>query len=183
VDFDVLTEIKPMRINYILCILLFLGQLASAETALQKSARHDAIETVQAAAVAAKMPTGFFGTQWLMTPEEVKAKRPNLKLSKIGRHFETKEFYGRPAVLNYIFSERDNILIMIVASFTEKYSQRDFDKTQARLEKDFRKLPEPKPAKGRLLESFIIEGGIALEHTSILKLGVKVEQIIAYKNK
>ncbi len=143
-----------------------------------------AIDVTQHEAGQLNVPNGLFGTKWLISMAEAKKILPDAVQVPASAPTDTmltenREFYGRKAKIDYVFS--NNYLIMFIITFHGESSKNDFAATQVHLVKDYGPMPEPTPTKLSQYSSEKIVDRFAIRHW-ILDTN-SVEQILFYRTK
>lgn len=143
-----------------------------------------AIDITQHEAEQLNVPNGLFDAKWLISMAEAKKILPNAVQVPASAPTDTmltenREFYGRSAKVDYVFS--NDYLVMFIITFHGKSSKNDFSATQANLVKDYGPMPEPTPAKLSQYSSEKIIDRFAIRHW-ILDAS-SLEQVLFYRTK
>lgn len=172
-----------VALSALLCVvavagLIMMGKRNRLREQERKEAHEAAIQRVAQDAAMAKAPPGLFGAKWLMSIEEVRAACPNSTNLSPAILTERRTFYERPCLATYQFTH--NAFLYGAVRFDGPSGPPEFDQTQARLTKDFGKMPAPLRAGTNLLHSKKRLGHFTVEHKLFPANGVQTEEVAFY---
>jgi len=128
------------------------------------------------------MPTGLLGVKWLMSVEEVKKIRPDIKLEKKTEYSETAEVFGKKALVVYNFSRESGSLMLILVNILGDASDEEYEELHKRLVRDYGEMTPIAPEKDIIRSSIRVKGGFALEDKLKGVSGRQFLQILMYMN-
>ena len=170
-------------ISFVGLTLLLILIIAGAKYVGRFAGQRAAINDVQDQAQAQNAPSGLFGTQWLMTSDEVMRIVPNATQESPDKISHYTTYMGRAATVTFNF-DNDRLLLILV-TFNGASSNQDFQRTNNQLAQTYGPMPQPVATPQFLQYSEKRMGRFVINHCTSdpLNLGVVTEQIIFYRSK
>lgn len=140
-----------------------------------------AVEEIQASVPSDGVPVNLFGTKFAMSKSEFLKIHPDAQEISPNKLLIFGNFYGRAVTVGFDF--QDDMLIMIVVTFSVPSTISFYNETQTKLTGEFRDMSVPRPYKMYELFSTKRIDRYVMNHVFMKINGNPTEQLIIYRSK